>query len=45
VIVTPHVSGLGPRYWERATDVFAANLRRWLAREPLQGVVDMQAGY
>jgi phosphoglycerate dehydrogenase-like enzyme len=45
VILTPHVSGLGPRYWERATDVFAANLRRWLDGEPLQGVVDKQAGY
>jgi phosphoglycerate dehydrogenase-like enzyme len=45
VILTPHVSGLGPRYWERATDVFAANLRRWLAGEPLRGVVDKHAGY
>jgi phosphoglycerate dehydrogenase-like enzyme len=45
VILTPHVSGLGPRYWERATDVFAANLRRWLAGEPLHGVVNKHAGY
>jgi len=45
VIVTPHVSGLGPRYWERVADVFAANLRRWLAGEPLHGVVDKRAGY
>ena len=45
VILTPHVSGLGPRYWERASHVFAANLRRWLAGEPLHGVVNKHAGY
>jgi phosphoglycerate dehydrogenase-like enzyme len=45
VIVTPHVSGIAPRYWERAMDVFAANLERWLAGEPLRGVVDKRAGY
>ncbi len=45
VILTPHVSGLGPRYWERATDVFAANLQRWLAGRTLHGVVDKHAGY
>jgi phosphoglycerate dehydrogenase-like enzyme len=45
VIVTPHVSGLGPRYWERAVDLFALNLRRFLAGEPLVNVVDKRAGY
>jgi phosphoglycerate dehydrogenase-like enzyme len=45
VIVTPHVSGLGPRYWERAVDQFATNLRHWLAGEPLANVVDKRAGY
>jgi phosphoglycerate dehydrogenase-like enzyme len=45
VILTPHVSGLGPRYWERAMDLFAANLRRYLAGEPLENVVDKKAGY
>ena len=45
VIVTPHVSGLGPRYWERATDVFARNLRAYLDGAPLQNVVDKRAGY
>ena len=45
VILTPHISGLGPRYWERATDLFAANLRCWLDGEPLRGVVDKLAGY
>jgi phosphoglycerate dehydrogenase-like enzyme len=45
VIVTPHISGLGPRYWGRATDLFAANLRLFLAGEPLLNVVDKRAGY
>ena len=45
VIVTPHVSGMGPRYWERAMEMFAANLERWLAGAPLQNVVDKRAGY
>jgi phosphoglycerate dehydrogenase-like enzyme len=45
VIVTPHTSGLGPRLWERAMEQFAANLRRFIAGEPLENVVDKQAGY
>lgn len=45
VIVTPHVSGFGPRYWERAMDQFGANLQRYLARESLENVVDKRAGY
>jgi phosphoglycerate dehydrogenase-like enzyme len=45
VIVTPHVSGFGPRFWERTCDLFARNLRRWLAGEPLENVVDKRAGY
>jgi phosphoglycerate dehydrogenase-like enzyme len=45
VILTPHVSGLTPHYNERATQLFVANLRRYLAGEPLYNVVDKQAGY
>jgi phosphoglycerate dehydrogenase-like enzyme len=45
VIVTPHISGLGPRYWERAMEQFTANLRRFVAGEPLANVVDKRAGY
>ena len=44
-VVTPHVSGLGPRYWERAMEQFTANLRRFVAGEPLANVVDKRAGY
>jgi phosphoglycerate dehydrogenase-like enzyme len=45
VIMTPHVSGLGPRYWERAVDQFAGNLRAYLAGRPLANVVDKRRGY
>ena len=45
VILTPHVSGLGPRYWERAVEQFAGNLERFLAGRPLLNVVDPRAGY
>jgi len=45
VILTPHVSGFGPAYWERAVDQFETNLRHHLAGEPLVNVVDKQAGY
>lgn len=45
VIVTPHVSGLGPRYWERAVDMFARNLSAFTRGEPLENVVDKRAGY
>jgi len=45
VILTPHVSGLGPRLWERATDLFARNLRAFLEGRPLENLVDKRAGY
>jgi phosphoglycerate dehydrogenase-like enzyme len=45
VILTPHISGLGPRYWERALDLFARNLRAYRAGEPLINVVNKQEGY
>jgi phosphoglycerate dehydrogenase-like enzyme len=45
VILTPHISGLGPRYWERAMEQFTDNLRRYVAGQPLRNVVDKQAGY
>lgn len=45
VLVTPHVSGFGPRYWERAVDQFAANLDAFARGAPLANVVDKRAGY
>ena len=45
VILTPHVSGFGPRYWERALEIFRRNLRAFLEGRPLENVVDKSAGY
>lgn len=45
VILTPHVSGLTPRYFPRMARLFADNLRRFLADEPLQNLYDPEKGY
>ena len=45
VILTPHISGGTPVYMERAVALFADNLRRYLAGEPLRNTVDLKRGY
>ena len=45
VIVSPHVSGFLPSYDDKCTDLFAENLRRYLAGAPLLNVVDRARGY
>ena len=45
VIVTPHVSGFGPDYWDRVIALFRRNLRAFLDERPMENVVDKQAGY
>src|SRR5262249_50938984 len=45
VILSPHVSGFLPSYDEKCVTLFAENLRRWLAGEPLRNLVDRAAGY
>jgi phosphoglycerate dehydrogenase-like enzyme len=45
VYVSPHISGNTPFYDERATDLFVANLKRYLASEPLLNQVDVELGY
>lgn len=40
VIVTPHISGAIEGYGHRAAEFFVANLRRYLAGERLENVVD-----
>ena len=45
VIVFPHLGGVTPRYWERGTDFFCQNLKRYLSGEPLINVVDKRKGY
>ena len=45
VLITPHVGGLRPDYWDLAADFFAENLRRFRSGQPLMNVVDKGAGY
>jgi phosphoglycerate dehydrogenase-like enzyme len=45
VLLTPHVAGFRPQYWERLADLFIENLRRYRANQPLLNVVDKEAGY
>jgi phosphoglycerate dehydrogenase-like enzyme len=45
VILSPHVSGFTLDYDERAMALFAENLRRYAAGEPLLNVVDVARGY
>jgi hypothetical protein len=39
------VAGFREDYWEAATELFAANLRRHLDGEAVANIVDKRAGY
>jgi phosphoglycerate dehydrogenase-like enzyme len=45
VIISPHVAAVSPGYWRKQCGLFGANLRRYINGEPLQELVDLQAGY
>jgi phosphoglycerate dehydrogenase-like enzyme len=45
VIVTPHVSGVTPLYYQRTAALFAENLERFLADRPLKNRFDPTRGY
>ena len=45
VLITPHVAGFRPDHWEAVTALFADNLRRFEAGQPLLNVVDKKEGY
>jgi phosphoglycerate dehydrogenase-like enzyme len=45
VVLSPHVSGFTLEYDNRAMALFADNLRRYVAGEPLLNVVDVSLGY
>ena len=45
LLITPHSAGFRSDHWEAATDLFADNLRRFDAGEPLINVVDKNEGY
>jgi phosphoglycerate dehydrogenase-like enzyme len=45
VIISPHIAGNSPSYNERAVELFAENLHRFLAGLPLYNRFDAQKGY
>lgn len=45
LLITPHTAGLTEKLWHRHYELFSENLRRYLARKPLQFVVDKRKGY
>ena len=45
VIISPHIAGFTPHYDERATALFAENLRRYLAGDPLLNQIERGRGY
>lgn len=45
LLITPHTAGLTDKLWHRHYELFSDNLRRYLAHEPLQFVVDKHKGY
>ena len=45
LLITPHTAAVTERLWERHYELLADNLRRYLAGEPLRGVVDKTRGY
>lgn len=45
VLLSPHVSWAAPDALDVLYDTFVANLARWQRGEPLEGVVDVGAGY
>jgi phosphoglycerate dehydrogenase-like enzyme len=45
VQITPHISGMSANYDALTADLFAENLRRYLAGDPLLNLVDRERGY
>ncbi len=45
VLITPHIAGLFPGYWEEPTNLFIENFKRYINHKELLNVVDKIAGY
>jgi phosphoglycerate dehydrogenase-like enzyme len=45
LVISPHMSGDYEGFAPDLVDMFAVNLRRWLAGEPLNNIVDLSLGY
>lgn len=45
LVLTPHISGYTPNYFQKMQAIFEDNLERWVAGTALRNVVDKQLGY
>ncbi len=45
VLISPHVAGASPDYYEQAIALFGENLRRYLAEQPLLNLYQADRGY
>ncbi len=45
LVLTPHISGYTPQYFEKMLALFEDNLDRYASGRPLRNVVDKQLGY
>jgi phosphoglycerate dehydrogenase-like enzyme len=45
VIITPRIGGITSRKWPAMLPIFADNLKRFIAGEPLRNLVDKELGY
>ncbi len=45
VLVSPHVSAVSDRFWERETALLVDNIRRYCRGARLKNLVDLEAGY
>jgi phosphoglycerate dehydrogenase-like enzyme len=43
--MSPHVSAVTRRFWDRETALIVDNIKRYLAGTPLTNLVDLEAGY
>lgn len=45
LLLTPHIAGQTPHFWERVVGLFFRNLDRFIKGEPLEKLVDKAQGY
>jgi len=45
VLITPHISGVTERLWEREAELLVDNLERWFSGKPLRNRIDLARGY
>jgi phosphoglycerate dehydrogenase-like enzyme len=45
ILITPHVSGISERVWDRQGELLVDNLERWFDGRPLRNRVDLARGY